>query len=329
MLNGVLIVDKPAGMTSHDVVDRIRRVARMRRVGHTGTLDPMATGVLSLCLGKATKIAQFLQTEDKEYRVEMRLGIVTDSQDMTGQVLEERPVEAFSIEAIQAVFEKFTGAQQQVPPMISAKHHQGRRLYELARQGVEVERKPQDINIWSLELIEASAPLVRFRVHCSKGTYIRTLCHDLGRELGPGAAMSGLVRSRCGSFTLADAIELDRLTDRQQVVDNLRELNEALSGYPAVTLQTAAVRTALNGQAVDCGQVRSCSAPFGLEDLVCLYSAEGTLLAMARALMTSEALQRMPAGLPALQPAKVLVEPNQLQTAPSGPIAMLKGKEVK
>lgn len=328
-MNGVLIVDKPAGMTSHDVVDRIRGVARMRRVGHTGTLDPMATGVLSLCLGKATKIAQFLQTEDKEYTVEMRLGVITDSQDMTGRVLEERPVQAISPEAIQAVFTRFTGAQQQVPPMISAKHHQGRRLYELARQGVEVERKPQDITVWSLELIEAAAPRIRFRVHCSKGTYIRTLCHDLGRELGPGAAMSALVRSRCGSFTLADAIPLERLTDRQQVMDNLRELDEALSGYPSVTLQAAAVRTALNGQAVGCGQVRSWSASFGLEDLVCLYSVEGTLLAMARALMTSEGFQRMPAGLPALQPVKVLVEPNQLSTAPEGPMTILKEKEVK
>jgi len=309
MLHGVLIVDKPAGMTSHDVVDRIRRAARMRRVGHTGTLDPMATGVLPLCLGKATKIAQFLLAEDKEYEVEMLLGTVTDSQDTTGQVIETRPVEAVEQGQIERILEQFVGPLKQVPPMISAKHYRGKRLYELARQGVEVERPAQEITIWSLQLKSIRLPRVAFHVHCSKGTYIRTLCHDLGQTLGPGAAMSALVRSRCGSFALSDGSPLEQLDSRESISARLRSMDEALSGYPVLTLQPRATRAALNGRAIACDRIHLWDRAFTKGDLVRVHDAQGVLLGIAEAGLGSDALQRMANRQPALRMIKVLAEP--------------------
>jgi len=308
MLHGVLTVDKPAGMTSHDVVDRIRRAARMRRVGHTGTLDPMATGVLPLCLGKATKIAQFLLAEDKEYEVEMLLGTVTDSQDVTGQVVEQREVEAIERRQAEEVFSRFVGQLMQVPPMISAKHHKGRRLYQLARQGVEVDRPARPVTIWSLELSSIRLPHIEFRVHCSKGTYIRTLCHDLGESLGCGAAMSALVRTRCGNFTVEEATPLSDLCCREKVADHLRSMDEALARYPAVALQPRAVRRVLQGNQVACEQVRSWDRPFEAGQLVRVHGPRGGLFALAEACIDAQTLQRLSGRQPALQPVKVLAE---------------------
>jgi len=315
MLHGVLTVDKPAGMTSHDVVDRIRRAARMRRVGHTGTLDPMATGVLPLCLGRATKIAQFLLAEDKEYEVEMLLGRVTDSQDITGRVVETREVEAIDQARVEAVFSRFVGPLMQVPPMVSAKHHQGRRLYELARQGVVVERPPRPVTIWQLELSSLRLPYVAFRVHCSKGTYIRTLCHDLGQVLGSGGAMSALVRTRCGSFTLEDAAPLSELAGREAIQRRLRSMDEALSRYPAVVLQPGAARRVIQGQAIAREQLHSWDRPFKAGQLVRLHAPGGRLFALAEAGLDTEALARPAGGRPVLQPVKVLAESSEIPMA--------------
>jgi len=308
MLYGVLTVNKPAGMTSHDVVDCIRRAARIRRVGHTGTLDPMATGVLPLCLGKATKIAQFLLAEDKEYEVEMLLGVVTDSQDTTGQVVETREVKAIGRQQAEETFSRFVGRLMQVPPMVSAKHHKGRRLYELARQGVVVDRPPLPVTVWRLELRFLRLPRIGFYVHCSKGTYIRTLCHDLGEALGTGAAMSALVRTRCGSFTLQDATPLSELNSREQIQERLRSMDEALSQYPAVVLQPRAVRRALQGQAISCGQVRCWDRSFEAGRMVRVHGPRGRLFAMAKANIDTQTMQRLSGHKPALQPIKVLTE---------------------
>ncbi len=315
MLHGVLTVDKPAGMTSHDVVDRVRRAARMRRIGHTGTLDPMATGVLPLCLGKATKIAQFLLAEDKEYEVEMLLGTVTDSQDVTGRVVETREVGALERQRVEEVFGRFVGCVMQVPPMVSAKHHQGRRLYELARQGVVVDRPPRPVTIWSLELRSMRLPRIAFRVHCSKGTYIRTLCHDLGEALGSGGVMSALVRTRCGSFTLKDAAPLAELRSREQISERLRSMDEALSRYPAVALQPRAVRRVLQGQDVACELVRCWDRSFEAGQLVRVHAPRGRLFALAKAYVDTPTLQRLAGRQAALRPVKVLAESLEIPLA--------------
>jgi tRNA pseudouridine55 synthase len=306
--SGVLIIDKPAGMTSHDVVDRIRKAAGQRRVGHTGTLDPIATGVLTLCLGKATRIVQFLIAENKEYRVRMRLGQMTDSQDISGELIEERPVENISRQQLEEVFGQFTGEIEQIPPMVSAKRHGGKRLYDLAREGIEVERPAQKVHLWDIEIEQVELPEVSFRVHCSKGTYIRTLCHDIGLQLGTGACMSGLVRSQCGCFTLEDCAKLEQLESREQVASQLRSMNDALMSYPAIALQLRGERKVLHGGTVGCREVVSWDRPFVKGNLVRVQDSGGQLLAMGRAQMDSQAVKKIAGLQPALQPVKVLAE---------------------
>jgi tRNA pseudouridine55 synthase len=303
--DGVINVNKPSGMTSHDVVDRIRALAGTRRVGHTGTLDPMATGVLPICVGQGTRIAQFLLAVDKEYLVEMLLGMVTDSQDTTGKVLEENPVTAISEEEIRSVLERFTGEIEQVPPMISAKKYQGKRLYKLAREGVEVERKPCKIVIQGLELVNLDLPRVRFHLACSKGTYVRTLCHDIGAALGPGAAMCGLVRTRCGSFCIDDSVSLGDLEDQGIRPENVFSLDDALSCYPAIRVGELEERQVVMGQAITGAGILESSDSFEAGSLVRVRGPHRNLLAVARALLGSDKLDRMGANLRTIQPIKV------------------------
>jgi len=304
--DGVINVNKPSGMTSHDVVDRVRRVAGTRRVGHTGTLDPMATGVLPICVGQGTRIAQFLLAVDKEYVVELLLGVATDSQDTTGKVLEESPVPAsIDEQAIRAVFERHTGEIEQVPPMISAKKHRGERLYKLAREGVEVEREPCRIMIHRLELLKAELPRVRFHLACSKGTYVRTLCHDIGRALGPGAAMCGLVRTRCGSFRIEEAVPLEQLEQGGIRPEHIASLDDALACYPAVRVGAGEERQVMMGQAIAGSGVLESTGAFEAGSLVRVRGPKRNLLAVARALLGSDKLDRMGANLRTIQPIKV------------------------
>ncbi|NQT94912.1 MAG: tRNA pseudouridine(55) synthase TruB [Candidatus Omnitrophica bacterium] len=210
-MDNVLIIDKPSGMTSHDAVDFIRRKLKIKKVGHCGTLDPMATGVLVILLDKATKLSAKLSCSDKEYICTMELGKATDTQDATGKIIDRAETSGISRDTIEEVILSFKGKQKQVPPMVSAKHYKGKRLYSLARKGIEVEREPKDIEIKDIEIIEIEVPLARFRVSCSKGTYIRTLCHDIGKKLGCGAHMVNLNRIRSGEFHIKDAIQLSSL----------------------------------------------------------------------------------------------------------------------
>ncbi len=213
-MNGIINVYKEKGYTSHDVVARLRGILKTKKIGHTGTLDPDAVGVLPVCVGNATKVADILTDRDKEYICEMRLGVTTDTLDMTGKVLTESPQTAvMSLDGrdIQKVIESFTGGIMQVPPMYSALKVNGRKLCDLARQGVEIERKPRPVTIHYIEILSMCLPVIKFRVECSKGTYIRTLCDDIGRTLGVGAAMESLVRSRVGRFVLEDARTLDEI----------------------------------------------------------------------------------------------------------------------
>jgi tRNA pseudouridine55 synthase len=207
-MDNILIVDKPAGMTSHDVVDCVRRKFNIKKVGHCGTLDPMATGVLVILTGKATKLSAKLSCDDKEYICSMKLGISTDTHDSTGTITRQNTAEGISSKHINETILSFMGHQKQIPPMVSAKYHKGQRLYKLARKGIVVERDPVDIEIKCIDIISVSVDDIQLSITCSKGTYIRTLCHDIGKKLGCGAHMSSLRRIRSGEFHIKDAVEL-------------------------------------------------------------------------------------------------------------------------
>ena len=213
-MDGILIVNKPAGITSHDVVDFIRRRFNMERVGHAGTLDPMATGVLVMLLGKATKLSNTFTNHDKEYIAKVFFGKKTDSQDASGKVIEEKNIDNPGIEAIKKALDNFKGEIEQIPPMVSAIKHKGKKLYELARSGKTVVREPRKIKISDIEILDFKFPELTFRVKCSKGTYVRTLCEDIGGSLGVPSHMSGLVRTRSGDFLLEDSKNMDDVHEK-------------------------------------------------------------------------------------------------------------------
>ncbi len=208
--DGVLLIDKPTDYTSHDVVARVRHKLQQKRVGHAGTLDPMATGLLLVLVGKSTKLSQYLMSSDKEYEGEMTLGTITNSQDAEGDVVETRPVPADLDRAkIEAVMQTFRGDQYQTPPMFSAIKIDGVPLYKKARKGEEVDREPRFIRITSIELLDCAVPKVRFRVRCSKGTYVRTIAHDIGQKLGCGAHLSALRRTASGELRVENSIGME------------------------------------------------------------------------------------------------------------------------
>lgn len=209
-MTGILIVDKPTDWTSQDVAAKLRGVYHERHVGHGGTLDPMATGVLPVFLGRATRAVPFFESADKEYIAGIRFGLITDTQDVTGRTLEQRPV-SLEEEAVRQALKEMEGSQLQVPPMYSAIKIGGKKLYELARQGKEVERKAREIELKELELLSFDGAEASFRVVCTKGTYVRTICHDLGQKLGCGGCMSSLRRTRAGSYSAAQAYTMEQI----------------------------------------------------------------------------------------------------------------------
>ncbi|MCD8054243.1 MAG: tRNA pseudouridine(55) synthase TruB [Lachnospiraceae bacterium] len=228
-MDGILVINKEKGFTSHDVVAKLRGILRQKKIGHTGTLDPNAEGVLPVCLGRATKVCDLLTDTDKCYETVMRLGVETDTQDLTGTVLAEKPVGVTEDEVREAA-ESFVGRYQQIPPMYSALKVNGQKLCDLARAGRVVERAPRPVEIYSLRILEWDLPRVRLRVECSKGTYIRTLCHDIGQRLGCGAAVEELIRTRAGCFDLSRAKtlgEIEELRDRGEL-DRVRIPLEAV-----------------------------------------------------------------------------------------------------
>lgn len=215
MINGVINIYKVKGFTSHDVVAKLRGMLKQKKIGHTGTLDPEATGVLPVCLGNATKLCDMLTEKEKEYVAKVQLGVTTDTQDMTGTVLSQKEVCLTKEEIIEAIH-SFVGDYEQIPPMYSAIKVNGKRLYELAREGREVERKARHVKIHYIEILDMEPTQITIRVGCSKGTYIRTLCHDLGQKLGCGAAMAALERTRSGQFSLDTALTLAELEEKLQ-----------------------------------------------------------------------------------------------------------------
>ncbi len=213
-MNGFLNINKPKGFTSHDVVEFVKRRFRLDRVGHLGTLDPLARGVLPLACGTATKLSARLLEGEKEYEGYLFLGLQTDTQDIEGKVILKNKIPEVSRERIEEIFYNFQGPQEQLPPMFSARRHKGKRLFEFARKGQVIERKPREINIYNLKLVSLEPPRIRFYVHCSKGTYIRTLVYDLGKIIGCGACLLELVRLRKGPFVFSESIGLNNLNDR-------------------------------------------------------------------------------------------------------------------
>lgn len=249
MYHGIINVYKEAGFTSHDVVAKLRGICKQKKIGHTGTLDPDAVGVLPVCLGSGTKLCDMLTGETKEYIAGFWLGIETDTQDISGKLLEEKEVRV-STEQVKEMLSHFVGELQQVPPMYSALKVGGKKLYELAREGKEVERKARPITIYELELLKAEHPEYEIRVVCSKGTYIRTLCHDIGQALSCGAVMTSLVRSRVGEFRLKDAKTLDELqelADQGRLQEAVIPVEEMFHALPAIQVSDGAQKALLNG----------------------------------------------------------------------------------
>lgn len=276
MPNGILIIDKPAGWTSMDVCAKLRGMFHEKRVGHAGTLDPMATGVLPVFIGRATRAVEFAADSDKEYIAGLRLGVVTNTQDTTGEILEERPVDVTE-EQVRRALERFTGPIEQIPPMYSAIKLGGKKLYELARKGVEVERRPRRVTIHELALSEDEAPTpdtFTIRVRCSKGTYIRTLCHDIGQALGCGAVMTSLRRTEAGGFPLADSHPLEEVLSHPDPASLLLPVDRLFQDRPSLTLKAPGEKKVRNGV--------SLSTPKLKEGEYRLYGETGDFLALSQ-----------------------------------------------
>ena len=234
-MNGIVIIDKPVGWTSQDVVSKLRGKLHTKRIGHGGTLDPMATGVLPVFVGRATRGVEFFEHAEKTYETVLRLGLLTDTEDTSGTVLEERSVDVTQAQ-LEAALEKFRGEILQVPPMYSALKVNGQKLYDLARKGKEVERQPRPITIHVLELLSFDGRDARLRVRCSKGTYIRTLCKDIGLALGCGGCMAELRRTAAGAYTEAEAVKLETLIDSEEPETYLRPVDTMFARYEAIIL---------------------------------------------------------------------------------------------
>ncbi len=284
-MNGILIVNKPKGITSFSVVSRIKRFYSQKRVGHAGTLDPMATGVLPILVGKAAVMQEILSDHDKSYRAGIKLGISTDTGDVTGKILSRQEKVNVTDKAFADALKKFTGKISQIPPMYSAIQIDGKRLYDLARQGIEVQRTARQIEIYSAELVKRrDNDEFVFDVSCSKGTYIRTLCEDIGKALGVGACMSSLERTVCGQFNLSQSIELDYIEELYHK-QNLKELEGLLipceklfEALPCVTLSEFYSRLCLNGCEIYISKLKG---NFCASDSYRVYTHNGVFIGVA------------------------------------------------
>ncbi|MBE7062885.1 MAG: tRNA pseudouridine(55) synthase TruB [Ruminococcaceae bacterium] len=269
-MDGIVNIWKPAGLTSHDVVARVRRAAGTRRVGHTGTLDPMAEGVLPICIGKATHAVDFIVAAKKTYECTLCLGKTTDTEDSTGTVLAEAPV-LCSADDVKKALASFVGECDQIPPMYSAVHHGGQRLYALARQGITVERKPRRVTFYAIKPTTVSLPEVTFTVECSKGAYIRTLCKDIGEVLGCGAHMTALARTECGRFTKENAVLLSAFEEAPEI--HVLPTETVFAHLPQVTVCGEAEKRIRNGAAI--------LNPYQKDGQYAVFSEDGTFLCLS------------------------------------------------
>ena len=281
MIHGIINVYKEKGYTSHDVVARLRGILGQKRIGHTGTLDPDAEGVLPVCLGKATKVCELLADWDKTYRAILLLGQVTDTQDVSGEILETREVTA-SIKEVYEAIQSFKGEYAQVPPMYSALKVNGKKLYELAREGKTVERKARNVQIHEIKIHEIVLPRISMTVNCSKGTYIRTLCHDIGQKVGCGGCMEQLLRTQVGMFRVEESLRLDEievLHDLGQLQEHMAAIDSLFSLYPAVTVKQEYQKLLDNGNELYGRQVGKQGFP-GQDGPVRMYGSDGNFQAV-------------------------------------------------
>lgn len=281
-IDGILLLDKPDGMSSNAALQKVRYLLRAKKGGHTGSLDPLATGLLPLCFGQATKVSGFLLDADKRYRVVVRLGATTTTGDREGEVLESRPFEHVSRDQVEAALPRFCGEIEQVPPMYSALKHEGQRLYQLARQGVQVERAARTVHIYELVLVDFAPGRVELDVHCSKGTYVRSLAEDLGEALGCGAHVEALRRTGLGPFDARRMLTLPQIEalaaeGQAALLAALLPIDCALDGWPAVQLGSDAAFYIRQGQAVFCPQ-----GPSG--GWVRIYGPESAFIGMGEVL---------------------------------------------
>ena len=282
MIHGIINVYKEKGFTSHDVVAKLRGIVGQKKIGHTGTLDPDATGVLPVCLGKATKLCDLLTDKNKTYEAVLLLGKATDTQDITGEVLEEKSTEALTEEKVREAIEGFIGDYEQIPPMYSALKVNGKKLYELAREGKVIERKARPVKILDIQILEIDLPKVRMEVSCSKGTYIRTLCHDIGEKLGCGGCMESLIRTRVSTFRIEDAKTLDEIEALKQegkFAELLVPIDAMFPFYPKITVKDDWKAFAKNGNPLDLKMLKEACGQ-DEETQVRLYDESGKFIAI-------------------------------------------------
>ncbi len=284
MIDGIINVRKEKGFTSHDVVAKLRGITRQKKIGHTGTLDPDATGVLPVCFGKATKLCDMLTEKEKAYEAVLLLGKMTDTQDISGEVKKECSVEGITQDQVRETILSFVGEYDQIPPMYSALKVNGKKLYELAREGVEIERKPRKIQIHRIEIREINLPEVRFEVWCSKGTYIRTLCNDIGEKLGCGGCMSSLIRTKSGIFTLEESKSLDEIETcvrEGRIEEILVPIDAMFPDVPKVFVKEGEEKSVYNGNALTKRQLEENTMPQS-QERIRVYQKDGLFLALYR-----------------------------------------------
>ena len=295
-MEGVLNVSKPLGPTSFSVVESVRKIVGVEKAGHIGTLDPSATGVLPICLNRSTKISQFLTGLDKEYRATMTLGIETDSQDGQGKIISKSDPSWVKENDIKKTFTEFTGIISQTPPMFSAKKRKGIPLYKLARNGITVKRKPFSINIISMDLIYKKGNEIEFITHCSSGTYIRTLCHDVGQRLGCGAHLKNLIRTRVGSFKLSHSVTLEDLklaVHKKNLDEILITPRDVLNFFPEATVKEPYIEAVMHGKPLSKSYFKAFPQQFRYGMKVRISSSDHILLAIAESLADQEAFDKM------------------------------------
>ncbi|CAI2717920.1 tRNA pseudouridine(55) synthase TruB [Nitrospina watsonii] len=295
-MNNIINLYKPSGPTSFDMVRSVRRLLQVKKVGHIGTLDPMAEGVLPLCMGQSTRVIQFLTPLTKVYRATLTLGTSTDTQDAQGVVLESRDPSAVSETDLTRLLLQYVGPQKQVPPMYSAKKKNGIPLYKLARNGITIDRKPVDIKIYAIEFIEKIGQRVHFRVHCSAGTYVRTLCHDIGETLGCGAHMSHLIREKVGEFDLESSLTLEELElakEQGNLSTKLLQTETALDFMPEIQVYPDRVQSIAHGRALSKAWVRQSPNRFGPGMNFRVTNEDNRLVAIVEPLVDQDRFLRM------------------------------------
>jgi len=278
VMDGILLIDKPSGITSHDVVDCIRKKTGIKRIGHTGTLDPNATGLLILCLGKATKLSEYFVGLDKTYEGKMRLGMISDSHDIDGNILQEKSWEGITENEVRRYIPEFIGEIEQVPPMVSAIKVGGKRLYKIAREGLTIEREARKINVYEFSVLKIELPDVWFRVSCSRGTYVRTLCHDFGQKIGCGAVLIELKRTKIGNYNVDNAVPLERIESKEEIQKRLISIEQSLD-LPRIILSSFGENLFIHGNKVQSDEILEMNE--GTKELVQVFNKQGMFLGVA------------------------------------------------